>query len=181
MFALNIGIVVVRKAEKPTISGLCVLIASMNFSGADVVHVPLDGAHHHRADRLRARLGQQRAEDLQRPGHRLARDQHLRYEEVAALEPGADLLEGRDQRLVEQRLRAKALPEALIRQVEHRRAVPGERLVVQFAEQLVFGHAVTPCPLHAWPVSWRYPVAAWAGSPARTTGRQPLRRSGGQR
>ena len=34
MFALNIGIVVVRNAENPTMSGLCSLIASMNFSGA---------------------------------------------------------------------------------------------------------------------------------------------------
>ena len=34
MFTLNIGIVVVRNAEKPTTSGLCSLIASMNVSGA---------------------------------------------------------------------------------------------------------------------------------------------------
>ncbi len=33
MFALNIGMVVVRNAEKPTMSGLWVLMASMNFSG----------------------------------------------------------------------------------------------------------------------------------------------------
>jgi hypothetical protein len=34
MLTLNMGIVVVRKAEKPTTSGLCSLIASMNVSGA---------------------------------------------------------------------------------------------------------------------------------------------------
>src|SRR5262249_53262753 len=34
MFALNIGIVVVRKAEKPTMSGWCSLIFSTNTSGA---------------------------------------------------------------------------------------------------------------------------------------------------
>src|SRR5690349_10020362 len=34
MLALNIGMVVVRKAENPTMSGWCSLIASMNFSGA---------------------------------------------------------------------------------------------------------------------------------------------------
>ena len=34
MFALNIGMVVVRKAENPTMSGLCSSICSMNFSGA---------------------------------------------------------------------------------------------------------------------------------------------------
>ena len=33
MFALNIGIVVVRKAEKPTMSGSFLLISSTNFSG----------------------------------------------------------------------------------------------------------------------------------------------------
>src|SRR5436189_988408 len=34
MFALNIGMVVVRKAEKPTMSGWCSRTASTNFSGA---------------------------------------------------------------------------------------------------------------------------------------------------
>jgi hypothetical protein len=34
MFALNIGIVVVRNAEKPTMSGLWVCTAWTNFSGA---------------------------------------------------------------------------------------------------------------------------------------------------
>src|SRR5437588_1233106 len=34
MFALNIGIVVVRKAEKPTMSGLCSCTISTNVSGA---------------------------------------------------------------------------------------------------------------------------------------------------
>ena len=33
MLTLNIGIVVVRKADIPTISGLCSLMAAMNFSG----------------------------------------------------------------------------------------------------------------------------------------------------
>src|SRR5205085_6239776 len=33
MFTLNIGIVVVRKAENPTMSGLCSSICSTNFSG----------------------------------------------------------------------------------------------------------------------------------------------------
>ena len=34
MFALNIGIVVVRNAEKPTISGLCSFTCSTKVSGA---------------------------------------------------------------------------------------------------------------------------------------------------
>src|SRR5437879_4280614 len=79
---------------------------------ADVVHVALDRAHDHLADRGGAGLGQQRPQDLQRPGHRLARDQHLRHKEVAALEPGADLTKRRDQRVVEQRARAHAHAEA---------------------------------------------------------------------
>ena len=84
MFALNIGIVVVRNAENPTMSGLCSRTASTNFSGAtctpeiddvepgalehdvhevlaDVVHVALDGAHDERADGLDAGLGQEGA------------------------------------------------------------------------------------------------------------------------
>ena len=34
MFALNIGMVVVRKADMPTMSGLCSWMPAMNFSGA---------------------------------------------------------------------------------------------------------------------------------------------------
>ena len=34
MLALNIGIVVVRKADIPTMSGLCSSMPAMNFSGA---------------------------------------------------------------------------------------------------------------------------------------------------
>ena len=127
MFALNIGIVVVRNAEKPTMSGLCSLICCDEFLGrdvdaevehgeagalehdvdevlADVVDVALDGAHHVRADRLRAGLGQQRAQDVERTLHRPGGDQHLGHEVVAALEPRADLLERRDQRVVKHRL-----------------------------------------------------------------------------
>ena len=51
-------------------------------------------------------LGQQRAQDLQRPGHGLAGDEHLGHEEVTPLEPGPDLFQRRDQRLVQQLLRA---------------------------------------------------------------------------
>ena len=83
MLALNIGIVVVKNAEKPTMSGLCSWIASMNFSGgdldaevddvkaralehdvnqvlADVVHVALHGAHEEGAHGLDAGFDHQR-------------------------------------------------------------------------------------------------------------------------
>jgi hypothetical protein len=94
-----------------------------------------------RPDRLDPGLGQQRAQDLQRAGHRLARDEHLGHEEVAALEPGADLFERRDQRLVQQLLRPDPRGQALVGQVEDRGRVPDQRPVVQLAEQLFPGHA----------------------------------------
>ena len=72
---------------------------------ADVVDVALDGAHQELADGLHAGVGEQRAQHLHGAGHRAAGDQHLRDEEVAALEAGADLLQGRDQRVEEQALR----------------------------------------------------------------------------
>ena len=137
MLALNIGIVVVRNAEKPTTSGSCSLICSTNFSGgtldaevdddeagalehdvaevlADVVHVALDRAHQERADRLGAGVGEQRAEDVERALHRARGDQHLGHEVVAALEARADLLERRDQRVVEHALGLQAVLEALL-------------------------------------------------------------------
>ena len=135
MFALNIGMVVVRNAEKPTMSGLCSSIAATNFSGrdldaevddleagalehdvdevlADVVDVALDGAHEELADGLDAGLGEQRPQHLHRAGHRPAGDQHLGDEEVAALEARADLLQRGDQRVEEQGLRLHPHAEA---------------------------------------------------------------------
>ena len=61
------------------------------------------------------------------PCHRLRRDEHLGDEEVAALEPGADLLERRDQRLVQQRLRAQPHGQALVGQLEHGKPVADQR------------------------------------------------------
>ena len=164
MFALNIGIVVVRNAEKPTMSGLCSWIAATNFSGATCT--PRSMTSNPAPSNMMltrflpmsctspltvpitifpivcgAGLGQQRAQDLQRAGHRLARDEHLGHEEVAALEPGAHLFQRRDQRLVQQRLRTEALGQALVGELEHRRAVADQRLVVELAEQLFCGHA----------------------------------------
>ena len=83
---------------------------------ADVVHVALDGAHHERADRLDAGLGEQRPQHVQRAAHRAAGDQHLRHEEVTALEPRADLLQRRDEGVEEQRLGRHAVVEALLGQ-----------------------------------------------------------------
>ena len=105
MFALNIGIVVVRNAENPRMSGLCsrrlpgmargrpnaqiddvesrALEHDVHEILADVVHVALDGAHDERADRLDACLGEKRAEHFERAGHRPPGDEHLGHEEVA--------------------------------------------------------------------------------------------------
>ena len=73
---------------------------------------------------LDAGLGQQRPQHAPcAPGHRPAGDQHLGHEEVAALEPGADLLERGD----EARRRAASrgsmpMLQALLGQLEHARA-----------------------------------------------------------
>ena len=75
---------------------------------ADVVDVALDRAHQELADRLDPALDQQRAQPLHRAGHRPAGDQHLGHEEVAALEPRADLLERGDEGVEEQGLRLHA-------------------------------------------------------------------------
>ena len=85
----------------------------------------------------RAGLREQRAQDLERARHRLARDQHLGNEEVAALEPRPDLLECGDERLVEQGLRSEPAGQPLLGQGEHLGGVPGQRLVVEFPEQFV--------------------------------------------
>src|SRR6266700_4002016 len=96
----------------------------------DVHDIALDRAHHDRADRLRAGLGQQRPEHLECPGHRLAGDQHLGDEEVAALEPRADLLERGDQRYVQQRLGAQSRGEPRVGELEHGRGVPDQGQVI---------------------------------------------------
>jgi hypothetical protein len=164
MFALNIGIVVVRKAEKPTMSGSFSLIASTNFSGgtftpevddreagalehdvaevlADVVHVALDRPHQELAHRLGARGGQQRSQDVERALHRARGDQHLGHEVVAALEARADLLQRGDQRVVEQVLRVHPVREPLLDALLDGGCVAHERLLVEEREDLVVRHA----------------------------------------
>ena len=71
----------------------CALEHDVDEVLADVVHVALDRAHHVGADRLGARLGEQRAEDVERALHRARSDQHLGYEVVAALETRTDFFE----------------------------------------------------------------------------------------
>src|SRR5215218_997520 len=119
---------------------------------ADVVHVALDGAHQERAGRLRAGLGQQRPQDVERPLHRARGDQHLGNEVVAALEARADLLERRDQRVVEHPLGFEVVCEALLDALLDGRRVADERLLVQEREDLVVRHAA-PTPSVRWPSS----------------------------
>ena len=117
---------------------------------ADVVHVALDGAHDVGADLLRARLGEQRAEDVERALHRARGDEHLGHEEVAALEARADLLERRDERVVEHLLGVHAVGEALVDEVFHLGRVADERVVVEALEDLVVRHAA-PRAWSRWP------------------------------
>ena len=151
-------------------SGWCSSIAATNFSGAhlhaevdhleagalehdvdevlaDVVDVALDRAHQELADGLDAGLGEQRAQPLHRAGHRAAGDQHLGHEEVAALEPGADLLQRGDQRVEEQRLRLHAERQPLVGQLEDARGVADQRLVVEALQDLLGWscHALLAC------------------------------------
>ena len=108
---------------------------------ADVMDVALDGAHHELADRLGALGGQEWAQNLEGSGHRLASDQHLGDEPVAALETRADLFEARDQRIEEQRLRVHAHLEACVGQLDHGGSVTDHRLVIEVLENFFWCHA----------------------------------------
>ena len=107
----------------------------------DVMHVAFDSAHHELADRLDARLGQQRAQPFESARHRLAGDEHLWDEEVAPLETCPNFLERRDERVEEKCLGRDAHLEAGVRQLQHLRRVADEREVVQLSEQLLGVHA----------------------------------------
>ena len=138
MLALNIGIVVVRNAEKPTMSGWCSSIAATNFSGATWTPRSITSKPAPSSMMLTRFLpmsctspltvpirnlpivstpvsASSGRSTLHRAGHRPAGDQHLGDEEVAALEPGADLLQRGDQRVEEQGLRLHAERQALPR------------------------------------------------------------------
>ena len=108
---------------------------------ADVVHVALNGAHQEGADLLDPRIDEQRAEELERTRHRSTGDQHLRDEEVAALESGSDLLERRDQRLEEQRVRIDLRFDPAGRQFDDRGLVADECLVVDLLQDFFVRHS----------------------------------------
>ena len=106
----------------------------------DVVHVPLDGAHHERADGLGAGRHEEWPQELEGACHRATRDEHLRHEEVASLEPRTDLLERGDQRLEQHRLRGEAGLDAVLGQRHDLRPVADERVVIQPLQDLVSVH-----------------------------------------
>ncbi len=108
---------------------------------ADVVDVALDGAHDVGADLLRAGLGEERTEDVECALHRARRDEHLGNEEVAALEACADLLERRDERVVQHRLGLHVVLEAGVDEVLDLGSVADERVVEEALEDFVVGHA----------------------------------------
>ena len=73
-------------------------------------------------------------------GHGATRDEHLRHEEVAPLEPRADLLERGDQRLEQHRLRREAGLDALLGQRNDLGPIADQRVVVQLLQDLVSVH-----------------------------------------
>src|SRR5215216_5379897 len=118
---------------------------------ADVVHVALDRPHQERAGRLGARLGQQRAQDVERALHRARGDQHLRHEVVAALEARAHLLERRDQRVVEHLLGFHLVGEPLLDQFADLGCMADERVLVEALEDLFVCHAAPRWTVDGWP------------------------------
>src|SRR5690606_24246656 len=70
----------------------------------------------------------------------LARDEHLRHEQVAPLEPGAHLLQGGDERVEQHRLGGEAELKPPVGEVEHGGAVAVERVAVEAAEDVLFVH-----------------------------------------
>src|SRR5207237_890022 len=90
------------------------------------------------------------AQDVEGALHRPRGDQHLGDEEVAPLEAGADLLERRDQRVVEHLLGFEVVLEALVDEVADLGRVPDQRVVVEPLEDLGVGHAA-PRASSRWP------------------------------
>src|SRR5580693_297189 len=133
MFALNIGMVVVRNAEKPRMSGWCSRTASMNFSGDTCTPRSITSNPAPSNMMFTRFLPMSCTSPLTVPMTTLPI--------VAALEPGADLLQRRDQRVVEQSLRAQAHPEPGVGQLKHGGTVAHQGVVVQLLEKLVGGHA----------------------------------------
>ena len=103
--------------------------------------VALDGAHDVGPDLLRAGLGEERTENVERALHRARRDEHLGDEEVAALEACTDLLERRDERVVQHRLGLHAVLEAGVDEVLDLGSVADERVVEEALQDFVMGHA----------------------------------------
>src|SRR4029079_3531348 len=130
------------------------------------------------ADLLRARLGEERAEDVERALHRARSDQHFGHEEVTALEPSANLLERRDERVVQHRLRLEVLLETLVRQVLHFGRVADERVVVEAFEDLLVRHAA-PRAWSRWPSRRESCVASSIRSGASCTMRSEVSRAVG--
>ena len=119
----------------------CALEHDVDEVLADVVHVALDRAHEEGADALYAALSEKGTQQVECTGHRLAGDEHLRHEPVTALEAGADLLEGGDERLEEHALRRQTAVDAGLSELEHRGLVAHHGLVVEALEDLVGSHA----------------------------------------
>ena len=132
------GMVVVSSADMPRMSGLCSSSAAMNLSAsvliprsntskpgalehhrdevlADVVDVALDRADDDPADRLRAGLGEQRAQDGHAGLHRVRGEQDLGHEQDPVPEVDADDPHPLDEGVVEHPVRDPAAAEEDVR------------------------------------------------------------------
>ena len=112
--------------------------------------IALDRAHDVGADCLGTCLGEERTQDVEGTAHRLAGDEHLGHEVVAALESRADLLERGDERIEEDRLGGHPELEAGVRQLQHCWPVSGHGLVVEALEDIIRGHAAPAFPFFEW-------------------------------
>ena len=84
---------------------------------ADVVDVALDRADDDLADRLDAGLGEQGAQDLHPPLHRVGGEQHLGHEQDAVAKIDADDAHAFDERIVQHLLGAPAALEEDVRRL----------------------------------------------------------------
>ena len=112
---------------------------------ADVVDVTLHRADHVAADRLCAGFGDEGTQNDESALHGACGDKHLGDEEVAFLEPPADLFEGGDERLEQDVHRIHAQRKSLFGQRLHLWRMAVERVIEQLGANLLFSaHTVPP-------------------------------------
>ena len=146
---------------------------------ADVVHVALDGAHDERADGLRAGVGQQRAQHLQRAGHgacrrSASRARRSRRARSAHRPPRGYGISASNSSV------SGPMPcsSAVVRQLEHPRGVAHQRLVVEGLEDLVLGHHRPPSRPGAPSRAERCEASRASSAPSSSSRSSPIRTVG---